>query len=372
MKTRIFIAVFSLTLLLGTELLAKDDVSALYQKVDDFIALRDKLATTSANSSGWDWIPFFEPTGKTGIQNDINEYLDQTLAILLDDAAIKTKEKINQLAAENRELVEKIAQYELAKPSAPTEGHKLTFWKTSVSQYDDKIADANKKIDANNLEIAKKRTEIKDNLAKSNIYLTEDQIKTLLITVSGQDQLDALVALKNLYSLADTLKNLIGSTKNLIVYKKYYGVFLLATEAHEHQLSQFLRRIKEKYLPKLKTLKEDNLALMAETKALAANNPIYSNNLAAQKVTDVVADKYRDLLISQRQNLETRLKALNEVLKYVDNTYRTVNLAANLATSLEEGINTLKAILETPILPPVAFENNLEATFLELSEKIAQ
>ncbi|MDR1608910.1 MAG: hypothetical protein LBT38_10960 [Deltaproteobacteria bacterium] len=369
MGTKIFFALFSLALALGSPLWAKDTISALYQKVDKYLALRDKLP--KANDSFWSWVPFTEDN-KNQIQDDINVYLDQSLAVLLDDTAIKIKNDINSLAAENRALLEKIGQYELEKAAAPKETSALKFWDTSVSQYNDKIEDAKKKIVANTAKIEIKRAEIKSNLAKSNIYLSDDQIKTLLVTVSGQDQLDAIVALKNLYSLADALKKLIGSNSDLNVYKKYYGVFLLATQAHERQLVLFIDKVDNKYLPKLKDLKDENLKLMAETQALAAQNSIYAQNLVAQRVTDVVADKYRDLLKSQRENLNSRLKALSEVLKYVENTYRTVSLASGLATSMEEGLNTLKAILEMPILPPVAFENNLEATFLELSEKLSQ
>jgi hypothetical protein len=336
--------------------------------VDKFVELKDKLPT--AKDSFWSWVPFTEDD-KGQVQNDINGYLDKSLAILLDDEAIKIKRAIAGLEADNLKLLEKIGALELEKPSAPADSKAYEFWKTSVNDLDDKIASARGKIESNNKEIAKKRYEIKAALAKSNINLTDDELKTLLMTVSGQDQLDALVALKNLYILTDGLKSAMSSSKNLSMNKKYYGVFLMASEAHQRQLVLFLNRLDERYLPKLKALKEENLALMAETKTLAKNNPIYANNLEAQRITDIVADKYRDLLIGQRKNVEVRLAALTEVVTYVENTYRTVSLASSLATSMEDGINTLEAILEMPILPPVAFENNLESTFLELSAKIA-
>jgi hypothetical protein len=369
MKAKIFSVILALALVFSGDLMAKDDgLASLYKLVDKFLALREKLPT--ASDSMWSWAPFVADD-KSQIQDDINVYLDKSLAVLLDDAAIKTKKEINRLDQENLALLEKIGQLELEKTAAPATAGKLEFWKTSVDKLDDKIAEAKRKIEANNAAIAKKRAQIKNSLAQANVHLTDDQIKTLLITVSGQDQLDALVALKNLYALTDALKNVMKGSTNLSVNKKYYGVFLLATQAHQRQLALFLKRLNDQYLPKLAALKKENLVLMAETRALAAQNPIYANNVEAQKVTDVVADKYRDLLVSQRGNVEDRLTALNEVLKYVENTYRTVSLASSLATSMEDGLNTLQAILEMPILPPVAFENDLESTFLELSAKIS-
>ncbi|MDR2142079.1 MAG: hypothetical protein LBR11_09875 [Deltaproteobacteria bacterium] len=371
MRKKIIFAILalSLSLSLANPLPASDEnVGALFKKVDKYLALRDKLP--NASDSFWSWVPF-TADDKSQIQDDINAYLDQSLAVLLDDEAIKTKNEINRLESENRQTQEKIAQLELEKTTAPTDTSKLKFWTTSASQIDDKIESLKKKIQANISKIEGKRNDIKRNLEKSNIFLTNDQIKTLLITVSGQDQLDAIVALKNLYNLTETLKNLMRQSNNLTINKKYYGVFLLATEAHERQLNLFLDRLNNQYLPSLQALKEENLALMAETRRLAAEKPIYQSNVAAQAMTDEVADKYRDLLTSQRRNLEERRAALAEVLQYVANTYKTVSLASSLATSMEESLNTLQAILEMPILPPVAFENSLEATFLELSEKIA-
>jgi hypothetical protein len=371
MKTKGLISLFILWALIFQAYpgWAKDDfVSKMYNNVDNYLNLRDKLPT--AKDSMWSWVPFSD-ADRGDIQDDINSYLDRALTVLLNDEAITIKNDILRLEAKNRSLQDKIAQYGLEKATAPTETSKLKFWTNSASQLDDKIQDANNEIRANNAQINRKMIDIKSTLSKSKIYLSDDQIKTLLITVSGQDQLDAIVALKNLYGLTDTLKDLMKSSSNLTVSKKYYGVFLLATEAHQRQLVLFMKRIDDRYLPKLKQLQAENRALMAETRQLAAGNKIYQSNLAAQQITDDVAIKYQDLLLAQKKNLEVRLSALMEVLKYVDNTYRTVNLASGLATSMEEGLNTLQAILEMPILPPVAFENNLEATFLELSAKIS-
>ncbi|MDR1873364.1 MAG: hypothetical protein LBS60_15810 [Deltaproteobacteria bacterium] len=370
MKKQIFTLVVSLLFATSGTLLAKNDMlNDLYNLVDKYTTARDKLP--KAKDSFWSFVPF---TGedKKDIQNDINSFLDKALAELLDDSAIKTKNEINELEEENKSLTEKIAKYEMEKSSAPSSSSKLKFWEKSTGDLDDNIRSTQRKIDDNNAKIRSKRRDIKADLARAKIDLTDDQIKTLLITVSGQDQLDAIVALKNLYALTDALKKLMANSNNLTINKKYYGVFLLATEAHQRQLVLFISRLNNQYLPKLKALKEENQALLAKTRRLAEGNRIYQSNVEAQEITNIVADKYRDLLINQRGNLENRLETITEILKYVENTYRTVSLASSLATSMEDGINTLQALLEMPIIPPVAFENNLEATFLELSAKLSE
>jgi hypothetical protein len=370
MKKLFFLSIAVLLFAFSGTLLAKNDMlNDLYSLVDKYTTARDKLP--QAKDSFWSFVPF---TGedKKDIQNDINSFLDKALAELLDDSAVKTKNDINRLEDENKALTEQIAKYEMQKSSAPASSSKLKFWENSTSDLDDKIRSTQRKISDNYSEISKKRSDIKADLAKANIHLTDDQIKTLMVTVSGQDQLDALVALKNLYALTDALKQLMANSNNLSINKKYYGVFLLATEAHQRQLGLFINRLNNQYLPKLKALQDENRALMAKTRQLAAQNPIYQSNVDAQEITDLVADKYHDLLVNQRENLEDRLETITDILKYVENTYRTVSLASSLATSMEDDINTLQALLEMPILPPVAFENNLESTFLELSAKLSE
>jgi hypothetical protein len=111
---------------------------------------------------------------------------------------------------------------------------------------------------------------------------------------------------------------------------------------------------------------------MAKTTELAASNVQYRNNLAAQRITEEVAVKFRSLLGSQRAILETRLRAIAEIIQYTDNTYQTVSLASNLSDSMDECVNNLGALLKMPIVPPLPFDNQLEFKFLELSERLAE
>jgi hypothetical protein len=39
---------------------------------------------------------------------------------------------------------------------------------------------------------------------------------------------------------------------------------------------------------------------------------------------------------------------------------------------MEESVNSLAALLKMPIVPPLAFDNQLEAKFLELSERLTK
>jgi hypothetical protein len=345
-----------------------DFASSLFSRVDEFLVLRDKLP--KAKDSRLSWLPFTDESRKD-IQSDINACLDGTLDILLDGSAVTIKREILALEAKNRSIQDRISRLEMEKISAPSDKKSYQFWTSTKENLDQKILDSRLEIRENSRLIDQKREEIRSYLAQSNINLTEEQMKMLLITVSGQDQLDALVALKNIYSLTETLKGLLQSSSNLTISKKYYGIFLLAAEAHQRQLLLFMDRLDKLYVPKLKELQAENRTLMAETRNLAKTNSLYQSNLAAQSVTEEVTIKYMDLLVRQRSNLEVRLAALNEVLKYADNTYRTISLASSLAASMEEGLNTLQALLEMPIMPPAPFENRLEDTFLELSAKIA-
>jgi hypothetical protein len=302
----------------------------------------------------------------------MNEFLDKVLGVLLDDDVSDVKADISKLEGKNYGLQERVARLEMERAAAPEDTSFYEVWKSSRSDVDRKIESAKREIEGNRLAIAEKRGGIRAMLREAGIELSEDELRNLLMTVSGDDQLDSIVALKNIYQVSSRLRDLMRSTESLTVSRKYYAVFLLATQAHELQLTRFRERIASEYIPRLEDIRKDNSALMERTRTLASSDPQYRSNLAAQEMTERVAVRYRELLLNQDGILAERLTALRKVIAYVENTYETVSLASGLADSMEDSLTNLQALLEMPVVPPVAFESSLEDKFQELSDRITQ
>ncbi|MDR1040406.1 MAG: hypothetical protein LBR80_09630 [Deltaproteobacteria bacterium] len=343
-----------------------DATGDIFDMVDKFVRLRADLATASDST----WVPFRDPP-KARARSAMDDYLDRVLGVLLKDDVSQVKREISRLEVKNSELQERIARLEIDKASAPDSSRFYEVWKSSQSDIDKRIASAKKEIASNRADIAEKRGGIRIMLAREGIQLTEDELKNLLMTVSGDDMVDSMVALKNIYHISGRLRELMGTTQSLAVSRKYYAVFLIATQAHELQLVRFRRKIADEYIPRLEAIRSENQTLMARTRQLAANDPQYRSNLTAQEITERVAVRYRELLQNQDGILSDRLDALRLVIRFVENTYETVSLASGLADSMEDSLTNLQALLEMPVVPPVAFESSLEDKFQELSERIS-
>jgi gas vesicle protein len=364
---RFSLKIFIIAILLASPCFAQlEYISSLIDTAGKYIKAKANVLVADDRS----WIPFTS-SDKTKITKEVNGYLDQALSVLLDDSVIVTKNKIKNLYIKNRDLEDEIAQLNLQRLTAPSDKKFYQVWKDTGNDIEDKIRSLKGKISINKNTIEQEMSNIVHQLAKANINLSKQQVKNIFIATSGEDQLNSIVVLKNLYLISDVLKQSIAESNNITVNKKYYGVFLLATDAHKRQLEINLNNIESIYLPKLSKLQEDNQALMDQTRELAANNSQYRNNLIAQQQTQEVSYKFKELLINQSYIISDRLNALEEIIRYTENTYQTVDLASSLANSMDQSVTDLQALMEMPIIAPLAFENSLEDKFLEISQKLS-
>ncbi|MDR1036915.1 MAG: hypothetical protein LBT40_10175 [Deltaproteobacteria bacterium] len=345
---------------------AADATGDIFDMVDKFVRLRADVATAADST----WVPF-RSSPKERARSEMDGFLDRVLGVLLKDDVSQVKRDISRLGQKNADLQDRIARLEIDKASAPDSSRFYEVWKSSQSDIDKRIASAKRDMASNRADIAEKRGMIRIMLAREGIQLSEDELKNLLMTVSGDDMVDSMVALKNIYQVSGRLRELMGTTQSLAVSRKYYAVFLIATQAHELQLVRFRKKIAEEYIPRLDSIRAENQTLMARTRQLASENAQYRSNLTAQEMTERVAGRYRDLLQNQDKILSDRLAALRLVIRYVENTYETVSLASGLADSMEDSLMNLQALLEMPVVPPVAFESSLEDKFQELSQRIS-
>ncbi|MDR2386748.1 MAG: hypothetical protein LBE80_04070 [Deltaproteobacteria bacterium] len=341
-------------------------ISKLLNDVEEYVKVRYRFLSADDKDS---WVPFVD-SDKTKARKELDSYLNDALSVLLNDQVIKIKDDIKALYKKNRDLEVEITDINFKKIDSPSGKKFYEVWKNTTNDIDDKISDRRNQIRKNRLLIDKYMDDIVRQLAAGKVTLSKEQVHNIFIS-NGEDQLNAIVVLKNLYAICDILKQSIAQSNDINVNKKYYGVFLLATDAHKKQLETNLVKIDEIYLPKLLELQKNNQALMETTRSLAQNNPQYENNLIAQRQTQEVAEKFKVLLQNQATIVMERLEALEDIILYAENTYATVDLASSLANSMDQSVNDLQELLNMPVIPPLTFENSLEDKFLEISQKLA-
>lgn len=344
--------------------------SLLAQKVDTYLDLDQRAA--HARNDTWHPQPFADT--KSSIANDLNKLLDEALKALLDDDVLLAKRDISRLMQRNTRLQEDLANLELQRLTAPPSRKRYEIWKSDVQDIEQSIADKKSELEANKNAIANGKQAIRARLRDAGIDMTEEEVESLINTVTGTDTLQAMVVLKNVQTVLEKLKTLLGKEhENIHIAKKYYGLFLLSTQAYLRQLELFSSRITEQYIPKLQGLRADNTRLMDETRKLSRTDKKYLNNLNAQKITDEAARTYEKVLQSQARRIQDRKIQVGKILKLADNTYKTVSLAHSLYESMSECLDSYESMMSLPLLDPIPFENrDLELKYLELTRKLEE
>lgn len=300
--------------------------------------------------------------------------LDGALEALLDDRLVQLKREINALAADNARLRENIADWEMKRLAAPSDTKVYEIWKDNAGDLDGKIERARKSILTNQDKMADSKAAIRALLTQSGVEMSTAEVDCLLQTVTGDDVIEAMAVLRNVHTIIARLKTLmIRENENIQLAKKYYGLFLLATRAYDRQLELFLIEIDKHYRPRLAGIRADNAELMEETRTLAKSDPKYNTNLEAQMITEKAAEKYDQVLKSQREKVEIRRREVGKILAHAENTYKTVNLAHSLAATMSEGLASYEALMSLPMIEAIPFENeDLELKFLELTQKMTE
>lgn len=342
----------------------------IYDKVDKFLTLSDRY--DRAEKDGWLPKPFTDT--KSSVGAEMNKLLDGALEALLDDRLVQLKREINALAADNARLRENIADWEMKRLAAPSDTKVYEIWKDNAGDLDGKIERARKSILTNQDKMADSKAAIRALLTQSGVEMSTAEVDCLLQTVTGDDVIEAMAVLRNVHTIIARLKTLmIRENENIQLAKKYYGLFLLATRAYDRQLELFLIEIDKHYRPRLAGIRADNAELMEETRTLAKSDPKYNTNLEAQMITEKAAEKYDQVLKSQREKVEIRRREVGKILAHAENTYKTVNLAHSLAATMSEGLASYEALMSLPMIEAIPFENeDLELKFLELTQKMTE
>ena len=333
-----------------------------------------ELDTRHAQAAEDTWYPQPFKDTKQSTRSELNDILDKALQILLGDGIMESKKKIDALMQANISLREQIADMEMQRITAPASKKVYELWKDDISDIDKGITQCRQLIAENEQSVANMKQVIRARLQEAGMNLTPAEVDSLVNTVTGTDTLAAMVVLKNVQAVLTKLQdNLLDSNENIQIAKKYYGLFLLSTEAYLRELERFESTIDNQYLPRLNQLRQENKKLMHETAALAKQDSRYENNYKAQKITEQAARTYEEVLVGQKKMVAQRTAQVKKIYAFAENTYRTVSIAHSLYESMNEGLSSYESLMALPLIEAVPFANkDLENKFMELTQHLGK
>lgn len=350
-----------------------DKWEKLHDELDEALTLINKQRQAPASS----WVPFKED--KKSLEADLESLLAEVVDILNISDLTEIKADIRAAQRNVRDYRKRISELQTEKLMAPEKVAGWKVWKKDAADYEEQIEDYRSAVDENEDRITALKTRFLEKIESIGITLTEDQIDTLIYSVTGDDDVEMIAVFDNIKILTQKLRELTReSRENIETARRYYGmhVVLLKTLLYLHGV--YIQRIDEDHLPALKAIAGENRELMAQTEDLLKDaaphhRDQYAANLDAQRLTDETAALYIRYLQRNRERVAASMAKIRKEYEVAENTYHTVSTAYALIAvmrSADRFFNALSA-LQTPDL--LTFDNReMREEFRKLTSKMAQ
>ena len=310
---------------------------------------------------------------KQNVREDINEILDDVIAILTDGNYKRYRKKVRELEAHIDTLKSDIVRYREEKISAPVK----SMFHTTKEGYDDKIASAREEIEIYQKRLANEKEKFKTYFLQTGVPLNSTQVDLLLSNVDGGDIIKMISVLNMLNQITAHLTEILQeSHEELKAAKKYYAIYLLSVDLTVHIYQQYIDKVDHIYLAKLNQIINDTKSLLTQSKRLMRNatdaqQKIYRQNIKSQETTLKAAQMYRKNLLRQKEKIVKAHKIAGENLLLARNTYETVSLSSQLYAIMKENEKLFNQLLtvQTPELVP--FQNaELQQKYNEITAKL--
>ena len=301
---------------------------------------------------------------KASNQSRINKLMNEALSHLniakLSDYRRSYADLGTQIA-ENQKLVGEHMDKMVGAPEKP--GRVSDLWTWSRKEHEERIEDLESRIEDCKAAQQQMILDMKQEMARMGIDVSQQQIADLLLTVSGDTFFDLSACFHNVKQLTDMVAQLIRESESYVENsRKYYGMYvsLVTLLCHAHERAQ--EDIKTQYLPEIKRIIDEAVKTRQRTqelvKKISGDRKTLARlkqNLQAQDTVIKAGRAYAQHLEGQRVKLaqaETQLKQHQEVSL---NTYETVSLASSLLNVLKKSVEDLSTIqsMELPDMLPL-------------------
>ena len=306
---------------------------------------------------------------------DIDEVLQDIEHIIFDGEIVDYASRIRYSRLQISNLKREKASLNEDLVFAPVEG---TLLKSSKEDIREKIKDVDDLIKKTHRLIDEFEFDLKRKLNALGINLTREQIRVMTTRVDGDELSKSFAIFDVTKQISETLailvkeNNFSGETT-----VKYYGTYVVLSEILGYSQREYMRKIKELYLPSLDKIADDINGVIEfseesiDAASVESNRKILRSNIESNKFSLMVVNTYRKILEKQYDSLESALERTNEQITVAYSTYDTAANAANLINLINETQDSFNRILDMQVPDIIPFENTeLELKFQEISDKI--
>ncbi|HHB93036.1 MAG TPA: hypothetical protein ENK59_07500 [Thioploca sp.] len=313
---------------------------------------------------------------KTDNQGEINSLLDEAIGILSISETSTIRKQIRNIEEDIRGLKQTIAKYRQAQISAPIHSK----WKTTVSDYGEKIEQLTELIQQRHEQIEELKTKFSQELAGRGLHISREQLDVLLSSVVGDDIIQSSVVYDNVKKISQQLMVLTkNSGEDIEISQRYYGMYTVLLKTLLHMQVTFTKNIDTKYLPKIAQI-VDEINIINETTRNLLSGEVDKNhrlhllaNIKAQKLTLQTAEVYKKHLNRQRDKVNIAKNKTESDLQIAQNTYRTVRVSGELINLLRTSQKSFDTLLNIQVPDLLVFENlQMKQEFAILTQKLAE
>ncbi len=371
--------------LLTTTAIAADD-SMNFDQPEAFATLKkavgyfDEMETLPEDT----WISRDQNSARADMDDMIKEAMEALDVPQLTQLR-STYRKVEDKISETRQQISELKEKRILAPDTdvstltrftPTETLR-EFTASTRGDYDLLIEAHKKNIVAYQGELKTLEGTLAARLKDIGIQLTPDQVQVWLSSVVGDDVLDMSVVFASIKSVAQQLAELTrDSGENLEYARRYYGMVVMLHRMIVTMQEDFITRVNDEVLPKLKGFAAEAEATTRDARSLikqGGQRESLENNIRANALTLKTITLYRTLVSEQRDRVKQSLSQSQRELAVATNTYRTVKLSAHVADLIRQGVKTFDTLAELQVPVAISFQNSaMREEFRKLTERMQQ
>jgi hypothetical protein len=336
------------------------------KKLDGALGLLDKH----------DSLPDKKFVGRDKTKNDekIEEILGDLLLLLSDSRTTRLRQEAQKLREYRAKKEQEIAAYEEKMLTAPQKGSLLT---KSREDWREKIVELRQEVVETDKALEECLQAIVTSLREEGISVSVEDVKGILVSVTGDDILGMYGVYKHVRAFSDAMGDLLAKESGSPgMAKRYYGVYALLIRTCIVMNDRFVEKIDAKYLPVLQDLEKQAVALRNEAKnhlrqggLSPTQQKTLESNIKSNTLTLTVILQYRNYLGTQRRDAQKARVNFERDYLVALNSYKTVALSTSLLDMIRTNREEFEALTSLNLPEMLLFDN--EAMWKEF-EQISQ
>ena len=317
---------------------------------------------------------------------DIDDLIDDALEVMDVPEIVSMRRQYREL--ENRIMTEQERRADLREERmfapdtdastlsrfTPTETLREMTARTR-GDFDRLIEARERNIAAYEKELEALKGEMAGALEGVGLSMPPDQLELWMSSAIGDDVVSMAVVFRSIRTLTQRLEELTReSGENLNVAGRYYGMVVILHRLVVTMQERFVERVDEEIVPRLEAYREEADEIIAESRELireGGHRDSLESNIAANELTRQAIDLYLEVVTGQRDQVAEALEISRYEKQVAVNTYRTVQLSANVADLIRDGLDTFETLSELQVPETAEFRNDeIREEFRRLTERL--